>query len=37
VGGTVSAVAFSPDGATLLVSAGPPAKEIVRLAVGVAP
>jgi WD40 repeat protein len=34
VGGMVSAVAFSPDGATLLVSAGPPAKQITRFSVG---
>lgn len=33
LGGLVSSAAFSPDGSSLLVSVGPPANQIVRLAV----
>lgn len=37
VGGVVSSVAFSPDGTSLLVSAGPPANQLVRFAVAATP
>lgn len=37
VGGSVGGVAFSPDGASLLVSAGPPLQQLVRFTVAATP
>jgi len=37
VGGDIRGIAFSPDGATLWVAAGPPVGKVIRFAVAVSP